>query len=44
MRRDELKAQLILTAIALVAQSNKELKLDEFMRVTTYEVFLLHFR
>ena len=25
MRRDELNAQLILTAIALVAQSNKEL-------------------
>ena len=38
MRRDELNAQLILTAIALVAQSNKELKLDEFMRITTSRV------
>ena len=38
MRHDEMNVQLILTAIALVAQSHKDLKLDEFMRITTSRI------
>ena len=35
MLRDELTTEMILTAIALVAQSKKELKFDEFMKIST---------
>jgi hypothetical protein len=38
MRFEDLNTQLIMTAIALVAQSQKELKLDHFMRVSTCRV------
>ena len=38
MRFEDLNTQLIMTAIALVAQSHKELKLDHFMRVSTCRV------
>jgi hypothetical protein len=38
MRFEDLYTQLIMTAIALVAQSQKELKLDHFKRVSTCRV------
>ena len=38
MRFEDLNTQLIMTAIALVAQSHKELKLDHFMKVSTCRV------
>ena len=38
MRFEYLNTQLTMTAIALVAQSQKELKLDHFMRVSTCRV------
>ncbi len=40
MRFEDLNTQLIMTAIALVAQSQKELKLDHFMRVSTCRVYM----